>query len=252
MNDDVPRLLRRAESLDAWLDRHTYGRTRPGKIHVGYVYSGGSFPTSAGRYHLTRPVAVSGTESEGSTPTLTVDSASSVPVLVLDGPMSVGDYLVADAVDGRWVSTKGLGSGGGGTGTLLGCVCRTPPDTLYLHVTNPIAGFLEDATIVYGPTPAPLAPLLLGTNSYLSSSTYADAWTGEDFRFYLSCFGSVVRLSRVFESTILTGGGPFLDSVIYFWTIGFTGNTCTPFSLTNGSIFAGGSLSTTAILDGTP
>lgn len=131
----------------------------------------------------------------------------------------------------------GAGTGGGGTGSFPGCTCATPPATLTMTDVG-ACGVFNDCTILYGPTPAGLTPLSLGTNSYLSTDEFADPQTGDMFRYYLSCFGSIIRLSRVFETSIY--GSPFLDSVLYTWTIGISGNTCSPFALTNGSIFFGG------------
>jgi len=103
-------LRRRTEGLADWLDRHTYGTVRPSRLYLGKTYSGGSFPTAAGRVYLTHPMAVAATESEGSTPTFTVDASSSVPVLVLDGPLSVNDYVVAKLIGGLWIAEKGQGT----------------------------------------------------------------------------------------------------------------------------------------------
>ena len=65
-------LRRRTEGLADWLDRHTYGTVRPTRLYLGKTYSGGSFPTAAGRVYLTHPMTVAATESEGSIPTFTV------------------------------------------------------------------------------------------------------------------------------------------------------------------------------------
>lgn len=127
---------------------------------------------------------------------------------------------------------------GDGRGQLLGCVCPSPPATLYLKVISGGCSLFDDCTLEWGPTPSGLAPLSLGTNSYLSTATFTDDQTGDSYYWFLSCFSSIVRISRVFETSIF--GSPFLDSVAYFWTFGFSGNTCNPFSLTNGTDFAGG------------
>jgi hypothetical protein len=135
----------------------------------------------------------------------------------------------------------GAGSGGGGgSGAFLGCTCGTAPSTLYMTVTPSGCSdtLLNDCDLVYGPTPSGLSSLGLGANCYLSSTTFPDAQTGDDFYYYLSCFSNIFRISRVFEFSIY--GSPFLGPVAYHWYVGLPGNTCHPFALTNGEIFLGG------------
>jgi len=248
--DDLYQILNRSRGLAGGsLSR---GRIQPGRRYLGVVYSGGTLPTSANRFHLTHPVTFSGTESERGTGTLTADTSVSVPVLVLDGAASVGAYLIADLVDGIWVADNAIGTGSApSTGVLPGCVCATPPATIYQHVTNPITGTFEDCTYLYGATPTALV-VYLGTNSYLSTAIFTEPSTGDQFRFYLGCFGSLIRISRVFESSVWTGGSPYLDSVLYFWTVGLSGNTCSPFLMSNGTIYFGGPPTTTVTLNTTP
>ena len=57
-------------------------------------------PSSAGLWYFTHPVTAYGTETEGGTGTFTVDTATTVPVIVLGGVPSVGDYLTAYSVGG--------------------------------------------------------------------------------------------------------------------------------------------------------
>ena len=61
-------------------------------------------PGSPELFYFTHPVLLSGAETEGGSATLTADTATTVPVVVLGGIPSVGDYLTAYAVGGRWVS----------------------------------------------------------------------------------------------------------------------------------------------------
>jgi len=245
--DDLFQLLNRSRDLAGGsLSR---GRVQPGRRYLGVVYSGGTLPTSANRFHLTHPVTFSGTESEGSTGTLTADTSVSVPVLVLDGMAPVGTYLIADLVDGRWVSDIGAGVSSS-NGVMIGCACATPPATLYMTVTGSVCanGLLNDCTITYRTTPSELGPLHLGTSAYLSTDMFPDPQTGDMFYYYLGCFSSIIRISRVFPYSIY--GSPFLDSVVYFWTIGLPGNTCSPFLLSNGQIFFGGDPSCTVTISG--
>lgn len=160
-------------------------------------------------------------------------------------PGYAGDYRFQHVVNGS-------GGGGGGTGSLPGCACATPPATIYQHVTNPITGTFEDCTYQYGATPSGLSSLHLGANAYLSTALFTEPSSGDQFYYYLGCFSTIIRISRVFPSSIWASGSPFLDSVLYFWAVGVTGNTCTPFNMSNGTIYFGGNPATTVTLNTTP
>lgn len=140
----------------------------------------------------------------------------------------------------RFQSIRYGTTGGGGIGSLPGCICVSPPATLYMTVTGGSCnnGLLNDCTIQYGPTPSSLSGLRLGVNCYLSTTTFTDSQTGDSYYYYLGCFGAVMRISRVFPTSVF--GSPFLDSVIYYWSVGLSGNTCVPFLLSNGQIYSGG------------
>lgn len=236
MSDDVERLrLSQAE-------RETFEPETPGSSvsrFVGRVRST-SPNINVGKFLLVRPEIVTGTESEGQAPTFTDAGSTDLPALLLGpGKPAPGDRLIVRSTDSRWVAKRRDSSGSGGTGTLLGCVCAHPPATLTMTVAGACTdGRFYNTTITYKPVPAGLGALQLGANAYLSDSSFPDPQTGDVFYYFLSCFANVVRISRVFETSIY--GSPFLDSVIYFWTLGFPGNTCSPFSLTNGTVFAGG------------
>lgn len=158
--------------------------------------------------------------------------------------------VLRPGVQNEWLFEYLAKGGSGSSGVLLGCVCRTPPISIGMTVSTEGCsnGLFHACTITYQPTPAELAPLRLGTYCYLSEEFFTDAQTGDQFRYYLACFTSIIRISRVFPVSVY--GSPFLDSVIYFWTAGLPGNTCTPFSMTNGSVFVGGDASCTVTLTG--
>jgi hypothetical protein len=120
---------------------------------IGQVFNSGSMPAVVPAVYLTQPVLVTGAETEGSSGTLTVDPATIVPVVVL-GPKvpSVGDYLTAYAVGGRWVSERGTGSSGGGVTTCS--PCSIPNENLTLSWTNPLSGN-GSATMTYAPGISP-------------------------------------------------------------------------------------------------
>lgn len=244
-------LRRRTEGLADWLDRHTYGTVRPSRLYLGKTYSGGSFPTAAGRVYLTHPMAVAATESEGSTPTFTVDASSSVPVLVLDGPLAANDFVVARLIGGLWVAEKGQGTGGGGggaTGSFSGCSCATAPTPLYLHVSTEGGdyGAFNSATLSYGAFPCVSASFPSGFQAYVSTTSFIDSLTGDAFYYYISCTGSTYYLGAIYPTSIF---GSCYYYLMYSWIIGGS-NTCTPFSLTSGSNLISGT--TTASITETP
>ena len=237
-NDELSILRRRIEDMETRADSIRPARRTPPGRYVGVVYDGGSIPTSGvGKYHLTHPVHVAGTETEGGSGTLTTETGQSVVVLVVDGPCAAGDYVVARLVNGRWVVEKGRGAGGGGSGSLPGCVCSAPPATLTMTCVGPCTdGRWFDCTIQYGATPPSLLSLL-PANSYLSTATFPDPGTGDLFDYYVGCFSSNIRIDRVFPTSSF--GSPFLDPGIYLWAFGFPGNTCSPFLLSNGTLIGG-------------
>lgn len=70
------------------------------------VYNGGAMPSAAEKVYFTHPVLVIGAETEGGAGTFSVDTTTTVPVVMLGGIPSVGDYLIAYSVGGRWVAEK--------------------------------------------------------------------------------------------------------------------------------------------------
>ena len=208
---------------------------------VGKVVGSPASGTGVGRYVTVHPVSVLGAEVEGGTATLIEDSATSIVVYVLGtrAPAS-GDRLVCRFIENRWVAQVGGKTGKVPRGQLLSCLCATPPLTLRMNVSREGCGdgLMHSCTIAYGPTPAALAALRLGSSCYLSTQTFADSQTGDQFYYYLGCYSSILRISRAFPTSIF--GSPFLDSVVYYWSIGLPGNTCSPFLLSNGQIFPGG------------
>lgn len=204
-----------------------------------------------GKFVNVIPQILLGTEAENQTPIWTDAGSTPVPVMLLGpGVPATGDRILARSTNHRWVSKRKAVTGGGLTGTLLGCSCAHPPATLTMTVSGTVCanGLLNSCTITYRTTPTELGPLHLGTSAYLSTATFADPQTGDLFYYYLGCFSSIIRISRVFPYSIY--GSPFLDSVIYFWTIGLPGNTCSPFLLSNGQIFFGGDPSCTVTISG--
>ena len=123
--------------------------------------------------------------------------------------------------------------GSGGTGSLPGCSCSTPPGTLYLSdlSTGDCVGLFNSATLVYGPTPSVFVPFI-GANAYLSEETFVDGFD-ETYRYHIYCDGTIIHLQTAKETSIF-GDPSFFDTGIS-WTLGNPGNTCSPFSLTASS-----------------
>jgi hypothetical protein len=207
---------------------------------VGRVVGNPLVGTGAGRYVSVHPVSVLGNEAEGGTGVLIEDTSTSILVYAL-GPRApkAGDDLVCRFIENRWVALSG-GKAQAAQGQIRGCTCATPPISLRMSVSRQGCsdGLLNSCTISYRPTPASLASLHLGDSCYLSTELFTDTQTGDQFYYFLGCFASIFRVSRVFPSSVF--GSPFLDSVIYYWSVGLAGNTCQPFLLSNGQIYFGG------------
>jgi hypothetical protein len=136
--DQDSRILRlRQERFGRDLDRSVGERSFKSARILVQIYNGGGMGAAADLYYLGHPVLVTGTESEGGAGTLTVDSTVLVPVVVLEHAPSVGDYLTAYAVGGRWVAERG---GAGGPPMLLCGTCNVPATNLTLSYVNSLDG----------------------------------------------------------------------------------------------------------------
>ncbi len=144
------------------------------------VYNGGSMPAAVPRVYYTHPVLATGTVSEGAAATLTADTATTVPVVVLNKVPSVGDYLVAYSAGGRWVSEE-TGSGGG-TPTDPCSPCAIPEENLTLSWTNLIGGN-GSATMTYSSTP---------------SKSWTTGCCDGGLYFTLACAGGTIELRAYF------------------------------------------------------
>lgn len=104
---------------------------------------------------------------------------------------------------------------------------------------NPAGGnnYFPNCIIRYGPTPGGYASLSLGASSFLSESSFKDQ-NGDVHQWYLTCSTGNYSITRVYLHSIF--GSPFRDSVRYTWPLNRAGNTCSPFALTDGTIYAGG------------
>lgn len=227
-----------AERLSAAVSSHR-------NLVVKIVDDGSKPTTVAGRFAAV-PVRVGGVEVEGGVVSFADLPASPHLVVTVLGPSvpAAGDRLVATRHGGRWYADKFVSGPPEVHGNLPGCPC-TPeqlPGSLNVVVERDELNdhIFHDCTLAYGTTPAALAGLNLGTNSYLSTEAFTDDVTPDPFYYHLFCYQGYYAFTRVFQYSIL--GAPWRDSIRYRWVIGFPGNTCSPFHLdgAHGQIYTGG------------
>jgi hypothetical protein len=120
-----------------------------------------------------------------------------------------------------------------------GCPCNVP-HTLHMTVVHPEANFglFQDATLEYTTLPPELAPLGLGTQAFISTSTFTDYVTNDQFWYRFFCSGGFFCIGRVYATSAY--GSPYGDIIRYRWLVGQPGNTCSPFLMSNGRIYPGG------------
>lgn len=210
-------------------------------------------PAPVGKYLILNPLAITGPEVEGGAGSYSTGFGMPprVPALLL-GPhdAATGDYLIARFVGYRWVCEKGTPGGGDIPISIPGCPCASQPPLIDMTSSKPASNnqIFQSAFLQYGPTPGPLLPVVLTPNSYLSTASFPDPILSADFRYFLTCSLGAYILTRVYVTSPF--GSPFRDSIRYKWVPGFPGNICTPFSMTNGQIFAGGDSSCIVTLSG--
>ena len=134
----------------------------------------------------------------------------------------------------------------GGGVSIPGCPCMPMPTTLNMVSSKPASnnGIFQSATLQYITVPAPYLPVVLTPQAIMSTdgagnvATFNDPVLGANFAYLLPCYFGAYVLTRVYLTTPV--GSPFRDGIRYTWFVGLPGNTCSPFSLTVGTIFAGG------------
>ena len=180
------------------------------------IYNGGSMPSSPELYYFSHPVMATGAEAENGTPTLTVDTNTTIPVIVLGHAPSVGDYFTAYGASGRWLAEKGGSRGGGGS---IPCSpCSIPTEDLTVSWMNLLDGD-GMATMAYD----------AGTHSW--SSGCAD----NGLFFSMSCnSGEIEFRANFFTSGVCPTGTINYCSNLRTPTLKLTitDYTCSPFSLT--------------------
>jgi hypothetical protein len=215
---------------------------------VGQIVADSKQPTATGYYYRVNTVAVFGTEGEGNPASLVVDPATSVLVCVVGTlPPSAGDNLICRFVENRWIGERH-----GQTippppppppfATIPGCSCSQIPVTLRMSSSGPCSpGDFQACTLQWGPTPSQFSALGLGANCYLSTQDFQDVTQSPPFglfKYTFACTANFLSLGRVYEATPFSQA--YHDTTIYSWAIGLTGNACSPFLLSNGTIYPGG------------
>ena len=205
---------------------------------LGQVFANPEGPKGPNQFCWVRPVTIRGQESEGGLPEFDVETTGAVPVCVLGSkPPQIGDFLICVNVAHRWVSYYSIGKANVEGITLDGCFCNSIPSTLHMNVSGSCDTLYQQGVLQYGPTPADLLALNLGTSCFLSSEPFVDAQTGLSFLYHLQCDRIFFRLSRIILST--ASAQAFEDYFIYSWSIGQPGNSCSPFLLSNGTLDQG-------------
>lgn len=111
-------------------------------------------PTLPDRVYLFNPViGVDADDTEGATPSFSVDTSDTIPVVVLGHAPSVGDYVTAYMVGGRW-ATEHLSSQSATCYSLFCAPCSIPKGNLTVSWVNGTSGN-GSAVLVYSATPTP-------------------------------------------------------------------------------------------------
>jgi hypothetical protein len=219
------RILRdRMAAFDDALDRASSDGPFTAARMLVQTFSGGAYPTTTPAVYLTNPVLVTGPETEGGAGTLTVDSATTVPVVVLGQPPMIGDYLTAYAVGGRWVTdllTKSSPPPNLGGCVLLTCSpCSIPRGDLTIAWTNTITGN-GSATMTYS----------------AAGQTWTATCVDNGQIFLLRCTGGAINFAVEYFTAGGCPGGTIAgcsaaDASPNKLIVGT--QTCSPFSLTFG------------------
>lgn len=237
MTDPFQTLRNRQADLADLLNQRP--RTDPIGVGLFQVFNAGSIPTGGGKYYATHPVDPGGTESEGSTPTLTAGTAN-VPVLVLDQTAAVGDYLIARQIGGRWVAEArgGTGGGGGPTGGSPTCLCGLIPATLTI-TPDVVCGYTA-GTVTWKATPPDCAGVYGPLGFYGDSTFTITTGSGtQTCRWYFDCDSRgyyYVGYIVVYDTSPVWSGFAYFSGGLWNWFLDGTTNICTPFSLTNAQI----------------
>lgn len=206
--------------------------TLPGdRAMVGRVTSTSGI--AVGKYLTVNPVRLLGTEAEGGTGSLTVQTSATIPVyLVGPGVPTTGKDLICRRLGHRWAADYDTISAGGGTIPIAGCQCATQtPASIIWTSTDP---YLPSCTITYQPTPFPPGGFEDASgNMYCGPIMFDVDGSGNVFRYriFLYCNGQY-RIGRLTYSDPSIGyvGGYQFDA--RFFTIANPINKCSPWKFT--------------------
>jgi hypothetical protein len=206
------RMAAHDQALDLGADRsQSYSAARM----LVQVCNGGVMPTIVPAVYCTHPISITGAEAEGAGGTFTTHTDTTIPVVVLGNVPSVDDYLIANAIGGRWVAER-RGSSGGGSITCS--PCNIPIEDLTITWTNAFTG-TSSATMTY--------------------TSGLELWTtgcvDDGLQFRISCNEGTIELRAVFflSGSCPTGTSNYcsnLRSSPVALTI--SDHTCFPFSVT--------------------
>jgi hypothetical protein len=243
MGNELDLYRARAEAISVEVElEHVFEFPPAYPSMVGQVFAITAVPTTADVFVAIHPVDVLGAETEGGAGTLVVNTAVTVFSYIIGVPPAAGDFVLARWMGNRWAAER-WGTGGSIIIIVPGCPCASQPATITMTSSKPLSNnqIFQNATLQYGPTPGPLLPVVLTSSSYLSTTSFPDPILSVPFYYFLTCSLGAYVLTRVYVTSPF--GSPFRDSIRYKWIPGFPGNTCSPFLMTNGQIFAGGDAS---------
>jgi hypothetical protein len=187
---------------------------------------------------MVNPVSILGQEFEGGLANISVDTSVTIPVYLV-GPHSAmqGDLLPCRFVDYRWAAERSSPPSPPAPGhTLLGCPCTNIPSTIYFHVASQpqnVESLVFPATLQYGPVPSELTQYNSDPVGYYSTTALWASDSYYKFRYWFGCSqGTYFVFGLMTPDSPLGYPGKF---GIMSWLVGMPGNSCSPFSLTNGA-----------------
>ena len=249
--DDLRRERLALADLRARVTGREY-RPRSGtRVVLGQVFALSAVPLSTGVYFAMRPVVASGTETEGGSGVLTVDTSTYFFAFML-GPQAprAGETFPCFSMDWRWVAERmKLHTT---TITISGCPCTGMVSTLHMTASQPTQnnGNFQSSSLVWTtPKPSWMAGLgIADPGAFLSPSTFTEG--AGTFYYYFGCQGGYYCLFLLDPATglALNPNGTTSTTIAaatpwYKWLIGVPGNTCVPFIMAHGQMFAGGTTS---------